>query len=354
MAVLPGDGVGPEVSEAALAVLDAVSDRFDVTFEASLHPVGWTAVVRTGSPLPDATLEACRKADAVFLGAVGHPDADGEPPERRPETGLLKLRRELGCWANLRPARLYPALRDQSPVSASRVEGTDFLLVRELAGGLYYGEPRGWDRDAGRAVNTLVYTRPEIERIARTAFELARGRRRHVVSIDKANVLDVSRLWRSVVSDVAKGYPDVRLDHMLVDRAAMELVIRPAAWDVWLTSNLFGDILSDEAGAVVGSLGLLGSASLGDGVGLYEPVHGSAPDIAGEDRANPIGAITSVALMLRHSFGLAEAAGAVEAAVEGALNAGLRTPDLLGTTGGKAVGTGAFAHAVAEAVRSGE
>ncbi len=353
IAVLPGDGVGPEVSNAALAVLEAVRERFGIALETTTHLGGWTAVVETGSPLPDATLEACRSADAVFLGAVGHPDADGEPPERRPETGLLALRRQLGCFANLRPARLYPALRDQSPLRASRVVGTDFLLVRELAGGLYYGEPRGWNRDEGRAVNTLVYSRPEIERIARTAFELARGRRKHVVSIDKANVLDVSRLWRSVVSEVAGEYPDVRLDHMLVDRAAMELVIRPSAWDVWLTPNLFGDILSDEAGAVVGSLGLLGSASLGDGIDLYEPVHGSAPDIAGQDRANPVGAIVSVALMLRHTFERTDAADAVDGAVERVLDDGLRTPDLLDGGETRSVGTRAFAEAVADAVRSG-
>jgi len=351
VAILPGDGIGPEVTEAAFSVLQAASERFGLSFDTSSHPVGWTAVQATGSPLPDATLEACRRADAVFLGAVGHPDADGEPPGRRPEAGLLKLRKELGCYANLRPARIYAALQDQSPVAPERVRGTDLLLVRELAGGLYYGEPRGWDQAAGRAVNTLVYTRPEIERIARVAFELARGRRRHVVSVDKANVLDVSRLWREVVTEVGSEYPDVRLDHMLVDRAAMELVIRPAAWDVWLTANLFGDILSDEAGAVVGSLGLLGSASLGDGVGLYEPVHGSAPDIAGQDKANPVGAIASIAMMLRHSFGLGEPADAVEHALERVLGAGLRTSDLLGVGGGETVGTRAFADAVAGAVR---
>jgi len=339
------------VTDAALRVLEVASERFGVSFDTSSHLVGWTAVLATGSPLPDATLAACRSADAVFLGAVGHPDADGEPPERRPESGLLKLRRELGCYANLRPARIYAALQDQSPVKPERVKGTDLLLVRELAGGLYYGEPRGWDRAAGRAVNTLVYTRPEIERIARTAFELARGRRRHVVSVDKANVLDVSRLWREVVTEVASEYPDVRLDHMLVDRAAMELVIRPAAWDVWLTANLFGDILSDEAGAVVGSLGLLGSASLGEGVGLYEPVHGSAPDIAGQDKANPVGAIASIAMMLRHTFEFDAAADAVDDALEHVLGSGLRTPDLLGTGGGQAVGTLGFADAVADAVR---
>jgi len=351
LTVLPGDGVGPEVTDAALAVLEAVGARFGTGFETSSHPVGWTAVQATGSPLPEGTLEASRSADAVFLGAVGHPDADGEPPERRPEAGLLKLRRELGCYANLRPARIYAALEDQSPVAHERVKGTDLLLVRELAGGLYYGEPRGWDRAEGRAVNTLVYTRPEIERIARTAFELARGRRRHVVSVDKANVLDVSRLWRQVVTEVAADYPDVRLDHMLVDRAAMELVIRPAAWDVWLTSNLFGDILSDEAGAVVGSLGLLGSASLGDGVGLYEPVHGSAPDIAGQDKANPVGAIASMAMMLRHSFGLAQEAAVVEDALETVLASGLRTADIVGSGGAEATGTRAFAAAVADVVR---
>ncbi len=352
MAVLPGDGIGPEVCDAALLVLEAVSERFDVAFETSTHPIGWAAVLETGSPLPDATLRACRAADAVFLAAVGHPDADAEPPERRPETGLLKLRRELGCWANLRPARLYAALAEQSPVADARARGTDLLLVRELAGGLYYGEPRGWDRARGRALNTLVYTRPEIERVARKAFELARGRRRHVTSIDKANVLDVSRLWRSVVSEIAADYPDVLLDHMLVDRAAMELVLRPSAWDVWVTSNLFGDILSDEAGAVVGSLGLLGSASLGDGPGLYEPVHGSAPDIAGQDRADPIGAIVSVALMLRYSLGMPAAAEVVDRAVEAALATGKRTADILGPAGGRAVGTRELAAAVAELVRT--
>ena len=347
--VLPGDGVGPEVADAACAVLDAVSRVFDHRFHVERHSIGWAAV-REGHPvLPADTLAACLGADGVFLGAVGHPDADHLPPARRPEAGLLALRRELGLFANLRPARLPTALLDRSPLRPEVVTGTDLLIVRELGGGIYYGRPRGVSADGHRAVNTMVYTADEIRRVAQVAFEAARGRRGHVTSIDKANVLEVSQLWRSVIADVAGEFPDVTWTSMLVDRAAMELVQRPGHWDVWLTPNMFGDILSDEAGAVVGSIGLLGSASLGSGPGLFEPVHGSAPDIAGTDTANPLGAIASMGMLLRHACDLAAEADAVDAAVAAVLDAGRRTPDLapLGT---EAVGTRAMAQAVADAV----
>ncbi len=359
VAVLPGDGVGPEVTAAALDVLRAVGDRFAHTFALEEYPVGWVATAAGELPLPEDTLAACLSSDAVLLGAVGDPRSGDLPSARRPEAGLLELRRRLGCYANLRPARLPAALVDRSPLRPERVAGTDLLVVRELGGGLYYGEPRSLDEAEGRAVNTLVYTTAEVRRIARVAFELARTRRGHVVSVDKANVLEVSRLWRTVVDSVAREYPDIRCEHMLVDRAAMELILRPAAWDVWLTANLFGDILTDELAAVIGSIGLMGSASLGDGVALYEPVHGSAPDIAGRDLANPVGAISSTAMMLRHSFGLEDAAAAVEAAVERTLVAGLRTADLAAGPGEEqaheitVVGTREFADRVVEELSSG-
>jgi 3-isopropylmalate dehydrogenase len=262
----------------------------------------------------------------VLLGAVGHPDFDNHPPHLRPEAGLLKIRNALGAYANLRPARLFTALAGASPLKANVIQGTDMLIVRELLGGLYFGQPRG--ADAETAFNTMSYTVPEIERITRVAFDLARKRRRKVTSVDKSNVLEVSRLWRQTVIRVAGDYPDVTLEHQLVDSCAMALVSRPASFDVILTENMFGDILSDEAGAVVGSLGLLASASTGGPVGLYEPVHGSAPDIAGRGVANPLGAILSAAMMLRYSFDLDAEAASIEAAVERALAAGYRTGDL--------------------------
>ncbi|HET9948136.1 MAG TPA: 3-isopropylmalate dehydrogenase, partial [Longimicrobiales bacterium] len=271
--VLPGDGIGQEVSAAMLRVLEAVGSRFGHRLTVDRHDVGYTAWEKSGTPLPEATLEACRKGPAVFLGAVGDPRADALPPGERPEAALLKLRSELGCYANLRPARVDDALVERSALRREVAAGCDLVIVRELTGGLYYGQPRG--RENGRAINTLVYSEAEVERVARVAFELARKRHKKVTSVDKANVLEVSQLWRSVVERVAASYPDVELDHMYVDRAAMELVTAPKRFDVVLTENLFGDILSDEASAMCGSLGLLASASVGGAVGLYEPVHGS-------------------------------------------------------------------------------
>lgn len=348
LAFLPGDGIGPEVGEAAVEVLRAAVERNGGSLRVRTLPVGWSAVEDHGEPLPDRTLEACREADAVFLGAVGSPEADGEPPERRPETGLLRLRKGLGCYANLRPARVSEALTASTPLREEVVRGTDFLVVRELAGGLYYGEPR---HEGDPSVNTMVYGRDEIERIARVAFEAAGERRGRVTSVDKANVLEVSRLWRRVVQEVAGDYPEVELDHMLVDRAAMELVLHPTRFDVLVTENLFGDVLSDEAAAVVGSLGVLGSASLGGTTDLYEPVHGSAPDIAGRGVANPMGAIASASLLLRHTFEMRREADAVDAAVEAVLDDGHRPADLA-SAGEDGVGTRAFTRRVLEALNA--
>jgi 3-isopropylmalate dehydrogenase len=328
--VLPGDGIGPEVTVEAVRVLEAMATAYSHEITFSFKDAGGCAISNHNDPLPDETLQACLESDAVLLGAVGDPAFDGYPTNLRPEAGLLRLRRGLGAFANLRPARLYPALIDASPLRAEVIEGTDVLIVRELLGGLYFGEPRG-ERDAAgarEAINTMRYSEPEIERIARVAFDLARLRRRKVTSVDKANVLESSKLWREVVIRVGADYPDVTLEHQYVDSCAMALVSRPASFDVMVTENMFGDILSDEAGAVVGSLGLLASASIGGPVGLYEPVHGSAPDIAGKGIANPLGAILSASMMLRYSFKLETEARAIEEAVEKALSQGHRTPDL--------------------------
>lgn len=327
---LPGDGIGPEVTRAATRVLDHTARAFGLRVEVEEHPVGWSAVKSHGSPLPPETLDVCGRADAVFLGAVGDPEADGSEPELRPESGLLALRRHLGCHTNLRPVRVPDALVDVSPLRPERVRGTDLVIVRELAGGLYYGEPRDreGEGEGRRARDTLPYSAPEVQRIAHAAFSLAKARRGLVTSVDKANILATSRLWREVVSEVAREHPDVRCEHMLVDRAAMELVLHPTRLDVILTSNLFGDILSDEAAGVAGSLGLLPSASVGGMVPLFEPVHGSAPDLAGQGTANPAGAILSVALMFRHALRHPAAALAVERAVDAAFEAGCRTRDL--------------------------
>jgi 3-isopropylmalate dehydrogenase len=323
IAVLGGDGIGPEVTAAAMQVLEAAVRDEGVRVVRDEQLVGWTAVVETGSPLPDETRAACTAADAVFLGAVGHPDAAGQPREKLPETGLLALRKALDCWANLRPVRVPPCLVGVSALRAERVRGTDVMILRELGGGLYYGEPR--EDKGGKAFNTMVYTDHEVSRLAKLAFDLARARRGRVTSVDKANVLEVSRLWRRVVDETAKeSGQGVELDHMLVDRAAMELVLNPTRFDVLLTENLFGDILSDQAGALAGSLGALGSASLGDGTDLYEPVHGSAPDIAGRGIANPLGAIDSVALMLRHTFQMDQAARRVEYAYDDLAEPGMK------------------------------
>ncbi|HJQ27014.1 MAG TPA: 3-isopropylmalate dehydrogenase [Blastocatellia bacterium] len=324
--VLPGDGIGPEVTSEAVRVLEAVAKKFDHELQYTTEKIGGVAINEFNDPLPQQTLAACLQSRAVLLGAVGHPAFDNHPPHLRPEAGLLKIRNALGAYANLRPARLFAALAAASPLKANVIEGTDMLIVRELLGGLYFGQPRGADGDS--VVNTMRYSAAEVERISRVAFDLARKRRRKVTSVDKSNVLEVSRLWRQTVIKVAQDYPDVTLEHQLVDSCAMALVSRPASFDVILTENMFGDILSDEAGAVVGSLGLLASASTGGPVGLYEPVHGSAPDIAGQGIANPLGAILSAAMMLRYSFDLYAEAAAIEAAVEKTLAAGHRTRDL--------------------------
>ena len=326
--LLPGDGIGPEVVSAARSVLTAVAGRYGHQFTLNDALIGGAALRAGLEALPDATLDAARAADAVLLGAVGDAAFDREPAHRRPEAALLAIRRELGLYANLRPAAVWPGLESAGPLKPEILAGTDMLVVRELTGGLYYGEPRGTAADGSSAYNTMRYSRHEIERIARVAFDAATGRRKRVTSVDKANVLEVSRLWRSVVEDVARDYPDVTLEHQLVDSCAMKIALAPSSFDVILAENMFGDILSDEAGAIVGSLGLLPSASLGDGRGLFEPVHGSAPDIAGRDIANPVGAILSAAMLLRHALKLEEEAASVERAVSAALASGIRTRDL--------------------------
>jgi 3-isopropylmalate dehydrogenase len=345
--LLPGDGIGPEVTAAAERVLRAVADRFSHDFTLTTHLIGGAALARGLAPLPDETLAAAGATDAILLGAVGDPRYDTAPPAERPEAALLTIRRELGLYANLRPARVWPGLEAAGPLKPEVLAGTDLLIVRELTGGLYYGQPRGYSEDGNSACNTMRYSRAEVTRVTRRAFDAARLRRKRVTSVDKANVLETSRLWREVATEVAKGYPDVTLEHMLVDTCAMKLAYSPASFDVVVTENMFGDILSDEAGAVVGSLGLLPSASLGDGAGLFEPVHGSAPDIAGKNIANPIGAIASAAMLLRHACGLESEARAVEAAIERALTDGLRTADLA-AKGQPALGTREMAEAIVE------
>ena len=328
--ILPGDGIGPEVIDQAVGILTRVAQVFRHELRLTKQAIGGAALRAHNHPLPKDTLQSCLSSQAVLLGAVGSPEFDNYPGHLRPERGLLRLRKELGVFANLRPAVCFRALEDCSPLRAEVVRGTDIVIVRELLGGIYFGEPRSTQGSTGNrsAVDTMRYTEPEIERIARVAFELARSRRRKVTSVDKANVLDCSRLWREVVMRVSKEYPDVQLSHMYVDSAAMALVSRPASFDVVLTENMFGDILSDQAGSVVGSIGMLPSASVGGAVGLYEPVHGSAPDIAGRGIANPLGAILSVAMMLRYSFHLNAEAACLEAAVDAVLSAGNRTRDL--------------------------
>lgn len=326
--VLPGDGVGPEVTTEAVACLSAVAERFGHQFHFQEALLGGAAVDATGDPLPAATLEACRNCEAVLLGAVGGPAWDQHPRDQRPESGLLRLRKALSLYANLRPVAVHPALEDASPLKPEIVRGTDLMFVRELSGGLYFGEPRSYSDEA--AVNTLPYTRAEIERVARVAFELAGSRRRNLASVDKANVLETSRLWRQVVDGLASEYPAVKVQHHYVDSFAMALITRPRDFDVVLTENLFGDILSDEAAVLAGSLGLLPSASLGGSVGLFEPIHGSAPDIAGQDKANPIGTILSAAMLLRHGLHLGAEALAIEAAVDKVLKGGHGTGDLKG------------------------
>jgi len=339
--VLPGDGIGIEITREGVKVLKAVAEVYGHELELSEGLIGGASLDATGEPITAATLQAANAADAVLMGAVGTPKYDDAPPAKRPEKGLLGIRKAMGVFANLRPVKAYPALYAASPLKESRIAGTDMLILRELTGGLYFGSPRGVEGSGtGRhGFNTMTYSYPEIERIARMAFELARKRRRKVTSVDKANVLETSQLWRAVVVEVAADYPDVALDHLYVDNASMQLILRPSAFDVILTENLFGDIISDEAAVIGGSIGLLPSGSLGapraDGKlpGLYEPIHGSAPDIAGKGIANPLGTIGSVAVMLDWSFGLKAEARAVQDAIDQVLATGPTTPDLLGGQG---------------------
>jgi 3-isopropylmalate dehydrogenase len=324
--LLPGDGIGPEVIGQAVRVLEIVADAFGHDVDMHELLIGGAALRAHGVALPQTTLDGCLASDAVLLGAVGDPAFDHLEPGQRPESALLALRGALGGFANLRPAVTDPALVNATPYRPERVAGADVLIVRELLGGLYFGEPRGATGD--EAFNTMRYTRAEVERVARVGFEQARRRRRFVCSVDKANVLETSRLWRSVVSDVARDYPDVRLAHMYVDACAMRLATEPTYFDVILTENLFGDILSDQAAALAGSIGMLPSAAVGGAVDMYEPVHGSAPDIAGQDVANPFGAIASAAMLLRHTAELAREADLIEDAIRGVLDMGLRPADL--------------------------
>ena len=353
IAVLPGDGIGPEVTREAVKVLRAAATRFHLVLTFQEAPVGGTAFEAAGTPLPDQTLALCRQADAILFGAVGGPRWETLPRKVRPEQGILALRKAFDLYANLRPAKAFPALADASTLKREVIEGVDLLVVRELTGGLYFGEPKGIERVPGgeRGVDTLIYTTPEIERIARVAFEAAQRRRRRLTSVDKANVLASSELWRRVVTAVSAAYPNVRLDHLYVDNAAMQLVRQPKSFDVIVAENTFGDILSDEAAMLTGSIGLLPSASLGNSIGLYEPIHGSAPDIAGQDVANPIAAILSAAMLLTYSLKAAEAAAAIEAAVSHALDQGYRTPDIQ-QPGTQTVGTRRMGDLVAEAVRA--
>lgn len=336
VAVLPGDGVGPEVTDAAVQVLREVALRFGHTFAFTTHPVGGHSIDACGSPLTAETLEACRTSDAVLLGAVGGPRWENPSAPVRPEQGLLTLRKELGLFANLRPVKPYAALLDASPVKPGLLKNVDLLVVRELTGGAYFGTPRGREQVNGhvRAVDTIEYHDYEIQRIIELAFGLARQRRNKVTSVDKANVLETSRLWRQTAEAVAPGFDGVTLEHMLVDTASMRLISSPASFDVLVTENMFGDILTDEASVLAGSMGMLASASLGStGPGLFEPIHGSAPDIAGTGTANPVGAIVSGALLLRYALRLEEEALAVEAAVALAIGDGERTRDIGGQRG---------------------
>ncbi len=354
--ILPGDGIGPEVTREAVRVLERVAVKFGHTLQLSEGLLGGVAIHKTGRPLPEETERLALAADATLMGAVGLPEFDTAPPEQRPERGLLGIRKLLGVFANLRPVVAFPTLLASSPLKDEIVRGVDMLIVRELTGGIYYGTPRGVSVTNGErtAVNTMVYRQSEVERVARTAFQLARRRRKKVTSVDKANVLENSQMWREVVTGIGAEFPDVALDHLLVDNCAMQLVLNPRRFDVLLTENLFGDILSDEGAVLAGSIGMLPSASLGErkpsGVwtGLYEPVHGSAPDIAGQNKANPLGAIGSVAAMLSYSFSLPEEAKVIERAIGQVLAGGRVTADL--KPAGPPASTEDVGRAVCEAI----
>ena len=352
IAALPGDGIGPEVTTEAIRILQTIANNQGYRFDFEELSIGGVAISKTGSPLPPATLDACLSSDAVLLGAVGSPEFDALPPNQRPEAGLLLLRRALGGFANLRPAVSYAAISDSSPLRREVTEGVDILIVRELLGGLYFGEPRGLSGTNGHrlAINTMSYSVEEIERVARIAFDAAGKRRRKVTSVDKANVLETSQLWRQTVSRIAKDYPDITLEHLYVDACAMHLISKPRSFDVVLTENLFGDILSDEAAVITGSLGMLASATIGGEVGLYEPVHGSAPDIAGRGVANPFGAIASAAMLLRFSGQLEQEARDIEQAILAVLDAGYRTPDIASDSSNLPATTSEIGELVSETI----
>ena len=341
--LLPGDGIGSEVMDSAVRIMHHVAERFNFTIELDTQLIGGASLDETGLPLTDKTIAACKSADAVLLGAVGGQKWEANEHHLKPEAGLLAIRKELELFANIRPARLYSSFIEESSLKASVLKGTDFIVLRELTGGIYFGTPRGYDDQKGW--NTMSYTKPEVERIVRMGFEMAAKRSGRLMSVDKANVLEVSQFWRSIVEKNKTDYPKVTLQHMYVDNAAMQIVRDPRQFDVVVTSNLFGDILSDIAGMITGSLGMLPSASLGDKYALYEPVHGSAPDIAGQNKANPIAMISSVAMMYDHSFGMTKAAEIIERGIEKTLAAGYRTQDLY-TPGTKLVSTTEITEAI--------
>ncbi|GAB6072687.1 3-isopropylmalate dehydrogenase [Venenivibrio stagnispumantis] len=347
IAVLPGDGIGPEIIDAALKVLDVISKKYGITFEFEKALVGGAAIDAVGDPLPEETLKLCKESDAVLFGAVGGEKWDNLPTDKRPEKGLLRIRKELNLFANIRPAKAYDALLDASPLKQEIIKGVNLVVLRELTGDVYFGEPRGIEERNNERVgyNTMIYYEHEIKRIARLAFEIARGRRNKVTSVDKANVLEVSALWREVVNEVHNDYADVELEHMYVDNCAMQLIRRPRDFDVIVTGNIFGDIISDEAGALTGSLGMLPSASIGERYAFYEPIHGSAPDIAGKGIANPIATILSAAMMLELTCKLPEAARDIENAVEKVLEEGYRTADIW-SVGTKRVNTQEMTEAI--------
>ena len=328
IAVLAGDGIGPEVTREAQNILNAVAEAGGHEFTFTDALIGGVAITANGTPLPQSTIDICLDSDAVLLGAVGDNKFNALSPDKRPEAGLLQIRQVLGGFANLRPSVAYPALSENSPLRPEVTKGVDILFVRELLGGLYFGQPRWWNKESDEAINTMRYTKSEVVRVARVAFELAQKRRKKLTSVDKANVLEVSQLWRATVDSLKADYPDVTVEHQLVDSMAMHLMNVPRNFDVVLTENLFGDILSDESGIITGSLGMLPSATIGGKVNLYEPVHGSAPDIAGQGKANPLGAILTAAMVLRHSGNLEQEAKAIEAAVTKVLDAGHRTADI--------------------------
>lgn len=336
--VLPGDGIGQEIMESAKKVLTKVAEKYGHSFKFEQYDIGGTAYDKYGVPLTDETVDACLKSDAILLGAIGGPKWDSLPPHLRPEQGLLKIRKALNLYANIRPIKGFAPLLHASPLKESVIKGSDIYIIRELTGGLYFGEPRERRENGNVAVDTLIYHREEIERIVNKGFETARLRNKRLTSVDKANVLESSRLWREIVDEISEHYPDVQVEHMLVDSAAMKLITDPTSFDVIVTENMFGDILSDEGSVLTGSIGMLPSASLSETIGLYEPVHGSAPDIAGKGIANPLGMILSAAMMLRYSFHLNVEAEAVEDAVEKSLEQGYHTADLK-ILDGKQVGT---------------